>query len=62
MANSPNPDYVPEIMKRDFGTEVLITNPLADQYLRMSKKNPPKNRLERWCGGKDGFDDYVERM
>lgn len=60
MANSPNPDYVKNIMKSEFGTEILITNPIADRYLKKSKKNPPKNRLSRWCGGKDGFDDYAE--
>lgn len=62
MANSPNPDYVPEIMKREFGTEILITNPKSDKYLSQSSKNPPSNRLSRWCGGKNGFDDYVERL
>lgn len=62
MANSPNPDYVSEMMKRQFGTVVLITNPKADHYLKMSRKNPPQNRLDRWCGGPDGFDDYVERL
>lgn len=62
MANSPNPDYVPEMMKRDFGTEILITNPIADKYLKKSFTNPPKNRLDRWCGGKNGFDDYAERL
>lgn len=46
MANSPNPDYVPEMMKRDFGTEVLITNPLADRYLRMSIESRESRECE----------------
>jgi len=62
MANSPNPDYVPNIMNDEFGTVVLITNPKSDKYLKQTKKNPPKNRLSRWCGGQNGFDDYVERF
>ncbi len=37
MAISPNPDYVPSIMKKQFGTEVLITNPKADRYLQSVK-------------------------
>jgi hypothetical protein len=60
MANSPNPDYVPEIMENEFGTKILITNPNSEKYLRQSSKTPPKNRLSRWCGGKNGFDDYAE--
>ena len=60
MANSPNPDYVPEIMENEFGTKILITNPNSEKYLRQSSKIPPKNRLSRWCGGKNGFDDYAE--
>jgi len=39
MANSPNPDYVPSMMKADFGTEILITNPKADKYLQSAKKS-----------------------
>ena len=65
MANRPNPDTVPNMMQEDFGTKVLITSPQADAYLRKSKtdryKIPPEDRLSRPCGGKDGFDDYVER-
>jgi len=29
---------------------------------RKNKKNPPEDRMSKWCGGKDGFDDYVERL
>jgi len=62
MANHPIPDNVPEIMEKDFGTVVLITDPRSDAYLNQFKKNsPPANRNSRWCGGKGGFDDYVER-
>jgi|SaaInlV_120m_DNA_3_1039746.scaffolds.fasta_scaffold26592_1 hypothetical protein len=39
MANSPNPDYVPSIMKEQFGTEILITNPKADRYLQSARKS-----------------------
>ena len=37
MANSPNPDYVPSIMRKEFGTAILITNPKSDIYLKSSK-------------------------
>ena len=63
MANNPNPDYDPILMERDFGTKCLITNPVADIYLKKSlklKNEPPQNRLSRHCGGKGGFDDYAE--
>lgn len=51
------------MMQKDFGTSVLITDPRSDALLRkahMKKYKIPENRMERWCGGKDGFDDYVE--
>ena len=38
MAINPNPDYVPSMMKSDFGTEILITNPKADKYLKSAAK------------------------
>jgi hypothetical protein len=63
MANSPNPDFVPEIMQKDHGTMVLITNLGAEKYLKLARKakiDPPNDRLSRPCGGKGGFDDYVE--
>ncbi len=65
MANHPIPDNVPEIMEKEFGTTVLITDPRADKYLSKNDRkvnNPPVNRMSRWCGGKNGFDDYVERF
>lgn len=64
MANHPIPDNVPHIMNEEFGTTVLITDPRADAYLARARKpdnSPPINRMEKWCGGKNGFDDYVER-
>ena len=62
MANHPIPDNAPEIMEKDFGTVVLITDPRSDAYLTRSRKNnPPPDRNSRWCGGQGGFDDYVER-
>lgn len=61
MAQNPIPDNVPSIMEQDFGTKVLITDPKSDNYLKMIKKIPPKDRYSRWCGGQNGFDDFVER-
>jgi len=62
MAISPIPDNVPTMMERDFGTVVLITDPVSDKYLaRIQKNDPPKDRYSRHCGGKGGFDDFVER-
>lgn len=64
MAKNPNPDRVSSIMKQDFGTICLITDPQSDKYLKMIQKKtnePPKDRYSRPCGGKGGFDDYVER-
>lgn len=65
MANNPIPDNVPSMMQEDFGTQVLITSPMADKYLQKAKinkyKKTPEDRLSRPCGGKNGFDDYVER-
>lgn len=38
----------------------LITEYSSEKYLRKPNQ-PPINRLSRPCGGKGGFDDYVER-
>lgn len=38
----------------------LITEQAADRYLKKTY-NIPADRLSRPCGGKNGFDDYVER-
>jgi hypothetical protein len=65
MANHPVPDNVPEMMAEDFGTVVLVTSPKADKYLQKARTNKykeaPEDRYSRPCGGKGGFDDYVER-
>ena len=60
MANSPT-DFVPSMMKEDFGTKCLITNAAADRYMSRSERLGP-GRCEKWCGGKGGFDDYCERV
>ena len=61
MAIKPNPDNVPSMMQEDFGTKVLITDLAADKYLAQSIKHGTE-RYRKWCGGKDGFDDFSERM
>lgn len=64
MAINPNPDRNSDIMEHDFGTVCLITDIKADYYLEKAKKKtnqPPLDRYSRPCGGKGGFDDYVER-
>lgn len=38
----------------------LITEYSSEKYLRKPNQ-PPTDRLSRPCGGKAGFDDYVER-
>jgi hypothetical protein len=38
----------------------LITEYTSEKYLKKPNQ-PPINRLSRPCGGKGGFDDYVER-
>jgi hypothetical protein len=64
MAINPNPDHVSSMMMQNFGTKYLITNPKSDYYLNLARKKinePPLDRYSRPCGGKNGFDDYVER-
>lgn len=64
MAKNPNPDRVSSMMEEDFGTICLITDSKADYYLKKVKtrvNEPPIDRYSRPCGGKGGFDDYVER-
>jgi len=61
MANSPV-DLGNEFVKSGM---TLITDPNSDKYLKMARKrqcDPPKDRNSKWCGGKNGFDDYVEWM
>ena len=64
MAISPV-DKNSSLMQEDFGTVVLITDPAADRYLEKASKqrkcSTPEDRYSRQCGGKGGFDDYVER-
>lgn len=60
MANSPI-DRNTELMQEQFGTKVLITDIAADKYLAKAAKHGTE-RYSRWCGGKDGFDDFAERM
>lgn len=38
----------------------LITEYSSERYLRKTNE-PPIDRYSRPCGGKGGFDDYVER-
>ena len=61
MATQPNPDNVPSMMQEDFGTKVLITNVAADRLLEQAAKHGHE-RYRKWCGGRDGFDDFCERM
>ena len=61
MAIKPNPDNVPSMMQEDFGTKVLITDVAADRLLEKAAKHG-NERYRKWCGGKDGFDDYAERL
>lgn len=59
MAIKPNPDRDVSYMKKMWGTTKLITDYGS---LETKKPNdPPINRYSRPCGGKNGFDDYVER-
>jgi hypothetical protein len=60
MATTHIPDHDYDYMKETFGTKVLISDPASEKYLKMAKKIPPNDRMKRWCGGKNGFDDYVE--
>lgn len=59
------PDINQKLMSEQVGTMVLITDPRSEIYLKRAKKQtnkPPSNRMIRHCGGKNGFDDYCERM
>jgi len=38
----------------------LITERSSDRYMKKLNE-PPADRYSRPCGGKGGFDDYVER-
>lgn len=60
MANLPI-DVVPSMMEEDFGTRYLITDPRADKILEKAGKYGV-DRYRRWSGGRNGFDDYAERL
>jgi len=50
-----------EYMRENWGTTKLITDYGAMTPTKQKKKNePPIDRMSRQCGGKGGFDDYVE--
>jgi hypothetical protein len=49
------------LMQETTGAKVLITDLAADKYLAQSIKHGTE-RYRKWCGGKDGFDDFSERM
>lgn len=40
----------------------LITEIASEKLLKKLHYNVPENRLSRPCGGKNGFDDFVERF
>jgi hypothetical protein len=50
-----------ELMQQEHGTRVLITDLAADKYLEKSFKHGTE-RYSKWCGGKNGFDDFAERL
>ncbi len=60
MANSPV-DRNASLMQENFGTKVLITDLAADRYLEKAAKHGTE-RYSKWCGGRDGWDDYAERL
>jgi len=63
MANSPNPDRDVEYMIEMWGTTSLITDYVPEKTPSPSKSkqnDPPIDRLKKFCGGVEGFDDYVE--
>jgi hypothetical protein len=65
MAIHPNPDRDVNYMRENWGTTRLITDYGSEKCVtptKGKKNDPPSDRLSKFCGGKDGFDDYVERM
>lgn len=60
MANSPT-DTNPSIMEEVCGTKYLITNREADRFLDRANRYGTE-RYEKWCGGREGFDDFCERL
>jgi hypothetical protein len=65
MAIHQNPDRDVDYMRENWGTNRLITDYGSENRVtptKVKKNNPPEDRLSKPCGGKDGFDDYVEWM
>lgn len=60
MAKSPV-DRNASLMQETTGAKVLITDLAADVYLSQSAKHGTE-RYSKWCGGRDGFDDFAERL
>lgn len=55
MSNNPNPDFIQEIMEKDYGTRVLITNPASDRYLDEHKRRKLKEKYnEQWFVDENG--------
>jgi len=50
-----------KFMQENWGTNRLITDYNAIPAQTKSLNQPPEDRYSRPCGGKGGFDDYVER-
>ena len=61
MATHPNPDRNESLMHETTGARVLITDLAADKLLEKASKHGTE-RYRKWCGGKDGWDDYAERL
>ncbi|MEY4332345.1 MAG: Synechococcus phage [Bacteroidota bacterium] len=59
MAMNPNPDRDVKYMYENWGTNRLITDYITSD--KQKPNDPPVDRYSRPCGGKGGFDDYVER-
>ena len=53
MSNSPNPDFIQELMFEEHGTKVLITDPAADRYLEESKKRKLKSMYNEFWFAED---------
>lgn len=54
-------ETVPHLMEATTGSKFLITDPRADRILSERERHG-SDRYSRWCGGKDGWDDYAERL
>jgi len=48
-----------QYMKTQWGTTRLVTDYVSPSEKKVNE--PPEDRYSRPCGGKGGFDDYVER-